>query len=366
MVTDAREDEASGASQAPTPPVDRFTLAPIDPANPAASLAEEVRAGLAGMPKRLPCRFFYDEAGSRLFEQICELPEYYVTRAEREVLAARADEIVARLPLREASAELVELGSGSATKTRLLIDALLRRQRSLRYVPVDISRSALEESARVLLAAYPTLSVDAVAAEYRDGLRYLARGGALDGCTADGTGGAHSGDKPGSRLLLWLGSNVGNLTRDEAAAFLREVRDLMDAGDRLLIGIDRRKDRAVLERAYDDAQGVTARFNKNLLRRINDDLGGDFDLDMFAHRAVYHEDEGRIAMYLVSTHAQVVTVGALDLRVPFAAGEVIHTEDSYKYSDEEIHGLAAGAGFAVERQWVDAGERFSENLFQPA
>jgi uncharacterized SAM-dependent methyltransferase len=352
----------------------RFTLVTLEPGSPAASLAEEVRTGLTAAQKYLPCRFFYDEEGSQLFEQICELPEYYVTRAEREILAAHADEIVASLPAGGGGSDpvdLVELGSGSAAKTRLLIDALLRRQPALRYVPVDISRSALEASARGLLAAYRGVRVDAVAAEYHDGLRYLANLDALAAGTAGVTRttqtAAVAGSAPASRfkLLLWLGSNVGNLDRDEAAAFLRGVCAQMGPDDRLLIGIDRRKERAVLEAAYDDAQGVTARFNKNLLARINRDLGGHFDLDSFVHRARYHETAGRIAMELVSTRAHAVRIDALQMAVPFAAGEAIHTENSFKYSDEEIESLAARSGFAVERQWYDTERRFSDALLRP-
>src|SRR5919108_2369334 len=339
----------------------RVTLAIVEPAARAASFAHEVRAGLSAVPKRIPCRFFYDAEGSRLFEAICELPEYYVTRAEREILAAHADEIAASVP---AETTLVELGSGSATKTRLLIEALLRRQETLRYVPVDISRSALEASALELVAAYPRLTVNAVAAEYQDGLRYLYNLAALRA----GGAGAATAAAPGTdmpKLVLWLGSNVGNLGRDEAAAFLRRVREAMGPRDHLLIGIDRRKDRAVLEPAYDDAQGVTARFNKNLLARINRELGGHFDLDAFDHRATYGEAEGRIVMELVSRRAQAVPIDALGIEVPFAAGEAIHTEDSYKYADKEIGALAAAAGFAVERQWYDAHRRFTDALLRP-
>jgi L-histidine Nalpha-methyltransferase len=342
----------------------RFSLAVVEPARQAASFAHEVRAGLTTTPKRLPCRFFYDAAGSELFEEICRLPEYYVTRAEHEILAAYADEIATNVP---PETILVELGSGSAAKTRLLIEALLRRQATspnvLRYVPVDISRSTLEDSARRLLAAYPRLVVDAVEAEYHDALRYLR---SLVGLEAGGDAGIPKHGKGGApKLVLWLGSNVGNLTRDEAAAFLRRVRQTMGQRDRLLIGIDRRKDRTVLEPAYDDAQGVTARFNKNLLARINRELCGQFDLAAFAHRTVYHESEGRIVMELVSHRDQLVHIGALEIDVPFGAGESIHTEDSYKYSDEEIHTLAAAAGFAVARQWYDTKRRFSECLFRP-
>jgi dimethylhistidine N-methyltransferase len=252
------------------------------------------------------------------------------------------------------AATLIELGSGSAAKTRLLIDALLRRQERLRYVPVDISRSALEDSARALLAAYPALHIDAVAAEYQDGWRHLAGRDVL-------TAGADA-----SRLLLWLGSNIGNLARGEAAAFLRRVRETMGPRDRLLVGIDLRKDPAVLQAAYDDARGVTARFNKNLLVRINRELGGRCNVDSFTHRAVYHEADGRITMELVSTHEQVVSIEALQLRLPFAAGEAIHTEDSYKYSDGEIRALASAGGFVLEYQWLDSGRRFADALLRPA
>lgn len=326
----------------------RFTLTAIEPSSPAATLAHEVRAGLMAMPKRLPCRFFYDEIGSQLFEAICELPEYYPTRTERAILAEHAAEVVERVP---GCATLVELGSGSAAKTRLLIDALCRTGPHLRYVPIDISRSALEDSARGLLDAYPALSIDAVAAEYHDGLQCLAE--------------AWTEGPQGPRLVLWLGSNVGNLERDEAAAFLRNVRTTMAPDDRLLLGVDRRKARAVLEPAYDDAQGVTAQFNLNILARINRELGGQFRLSQFDHRAVYDEERGRIEMYLVSTQAQEVPIQDLDLVVPFAAGEAIHTENSYKYSDDEIEALAAGSGFAVERQWHDPRRWFSVNLFRP-
>ena len=328
----------------------RFTLTEIQPQNPAASFAQEVRAGLTVSPKRLACRFFYDDEGSALFEQICDLPEYYVTRAEREILQTYAGEIVAQMPVVNT---LVELGSGSASKTRLLIEALLRRQKTLRYVPIDISRGMLEASAAELLNDYPGLRIDAVAAEYDDGLQAL-----------NGTRTAGATDQ-GPKLLLWLGSNIGNFERAEAAAFLQRVGKTMAPDDRLLVGIDLRKDRAVLEPAYDDAQGVTGRFNKNLLVRINRELDGHFDPDRFDHRAVYDEQAGRVEMYLVSREEQTVSIDALPLRVLFTAGESVHTENSYKYSPEEIASLADAAGFEVERRWRDRLDRFSENLFRP-
>ncbi len=323
---------------------ERLTLIETPSAGDPAAFARDVAAGLARTPKRLPCRYFYDREGSLLFEAICRLPEYYVPRAEREILERRAPEIAACLPL---GAALVELGSGSAAKTRLLIEALLRRQGALRYVPVDVSRSMLEESAFGLLADYPLLQIVAVAAEYEEGLGVLGR-------AADGP-----------KLILWLGSNIGNLERPEAAAFLRRVRELMTPDDRLLVGIDLRKDRTVLERAYDDAQGVTARFNRNILARINRELGGRFDLDTFRHRAVYDEAAGRVEMYLVSMQAQRVPIERLGLEVTFAAGEAIHTENSYKYAPSEIDALAEAAGLRVEQRWLDGGRRFSDNLLAP-
>ncbi len=323
---------------------ERFTLIEARSAADPEAFARDVAAGLTRSPKQLPCRYFYDREGSLLFEAICRLPEYYLPQAEREILESRAAEIAALLP---AGTCLVELGSGSAAKTRILIEAFLRRQRELRYVPVDISRTMLEESSLALLAAHPALRIVGVAAEYAEGLEKL---------TAVASG---------PKLVLWLGSNIGNLDRSEAARFLRRVRGLMGRGDRLLVGIDIRKDRAVLERAYDDSQGVTARFNRNVLARINRELGGRFDLDAFEHRAVYNEELGRIEMYLVSARAQRVPIDRLGLTVPFAPGEAIHTESSYKYSLAEIDALAATAGFGIERRWLDSGRRFSESLLAP-
>lgn len=306
--------------------------------------ARDVRQGLTASPKHLPCRYFYDREGSLLFEAICALPEYYLTRAEHSILEREAKAIVERLP---AGVTLVELGSGSAAKTRLVIEALLRSGRRLRYVPIDISPTMLEESSWALLADYQNLEITAIAGEYHDGLDLLQR----------------ESDSP--RLVLWLGSNIGNLRRGAATEFLARVRAALDPADRVLCGIDLRKDRLVLERAYDDAEGVTAEFNRNVLARINRELGGHFDVASFRHRAVYDEDEGRVAMYLVSMRAQRVRIEALGLEVPFAAGEAIHTEDSFKYSPEEIEDLAARAGLAVDAQWLDTARQFSVNLFAP-
>jgi dimethylhistidine N-methyltransferase len=324
--------------------LERLDLVAEDPAARREEFARDVRQGLTAPAKRLACRFFYDAEGSRLFEEICALPEYYLTRAEREILAARAGEIAALFP---GPVSMPELGSGSAVKTRLLIEAFLARHGRLRYVPVDISPTILEESARALLEQFPQLEIHALAAEYAAGLAYLRK----------------EADRP--KLVLWLGSNIGNLGRADAHAFLSAARNCLSAQDRLLVGIDLRKDRETLERAYDDSQGVTARFNLNLLARINRELGGRFDLDAFRHRARYDEELGRVEIYLDSRRDQAVRIDALDLTVSFAAGESIHTEYSYKYSPGEISRLAAAAGLRVERQWFDAAGRFSLNLLGP-
>ncbi|MBI3951852.1 MAG: L-histidine N(alpha)-methyltransferase [Acidobacteria bacterium] len=319
---------------------ERFTLIAAEAEDHLAEFARDVKAGLTAQPKSLSCRYFYDRKGSLLFEAICQVPEYYLTRAEREILLTHATEITSRFSTRTT---LVELGSGSAAKTRILIEAFLRRHGTLRYVPVDISHTMLKESSLALLEQYPHLKIVAIASEYHDGLHQLQ-------ALADGP-----------RLILWLGSNVGNFERAEAADFLRRVRETMSPSDRLLVGIDLRKDRGVLEKAYDDASGVTAQFNLNILARINRELGGHFDLQAFRHRAVYNEEIGRIEMYLDSTRAQRASIERLGLEVSFAAGETMHTENSYKYSFAEIETLAAAGGLRMEGQWLDSERRFSEN-----
>jgi L-histidine Nalpha-methyltransferase len=305
--------------------------------DPLAEFGRDVEAGLTAAPKRLSCRYFYDREGSRLFEAICEQPEYYLTRAEMSILREHAGAIAADFL---GDVALVELGSGSALKTRLLLDAFLKRERAVRYVPIDICRPVLEASAAGLAKQYPSLEIVAVAAEYHDGLQLLRT----------------ELDRP--KLILWLGSNIGNFERGEAARFLGQVRETMADADRLLVGVDLRKDRKVLEAAYDDAARVTALFNLNLLGRINRELGGDFDLSAFRHRALYDEPAGRVEMYLVSTRAQRVRIGGLGLEVAFAAGEAVHTEDSYKYSLEELAAVADAAGLRLDQRYFDSEKRF--------
>jgi dimethylhistidine N-methyltransferase len=322
----------------------RYALTEADPHRNLESFAAAVEAGLGARPKTLPCRFLYDERGSALFEEICKLPEYYLTRAEHQVLTDHADEIAAAFSTPIA---LVELGSGSSTKTRVLIEALLRRQPRLRYVPVDISRSMLEETAESLLEDYGALEVHAIAGEYQEGLRHVR-------------------NETRPKMIAWLGSNVGNFERGNAGRFLRGIRDVLSESDRVLIGIDLRKDRERLERAYDDRGGVTARFNLNLLARINRELDGNFDLDRFAHRAEWQEHEGRVKLGLESLEAQEITIKGIDRVVRFERGELIHTEDSFKYSFAEIDDLADRSGLALSQRWLDNAGAYSLNLFRPA
>ncbi len=320
----------------------RFTLVGLPAEDRLADFAREVTAGLTATPKRLPCRFFYDRLGSLLFEAICELPEYYLPRAETAILSAHADEVAA---LFDGATDLIELGSGNAAKTRLLIEAFLRRHDKLRYVPVDICQEILEESSADLLRAYPRLEILAIAGEYSEGLEHLAR------LTTS------------RKLVLWLGSNIGNLDRDEAARFLAQVRATLAPGDRLLVGFDQRKDWAMLEAAYDDPCGVTAAFNRNLLVRANRELGGGFNVRAFEHRAVYNEEAGRIEMYLVSMIPQRVFLSRLEREFEFGARESICTEYSYKYAPEEIESLATAAGLRTEQAWLDPDGLFRLNLF---
>ena len=306
--------------------------------------AEDVRAGLSSSPKHLYPKYFYDELGSQLFEAICLLPEYYLTRAENEILARHADAIVNEVAGEKVS--LVEMGSGSALKTRLVIEALLRRQQELVYTPVDISATALETSSRVLLQSYPRLKINAYAADYYDAINALK-------------------ERPrGARTLaLFLGSNIGNFDPAEAHTFLSALRRVLAPDDALLLGADLKKPARVLEAAYDDALNVTAAFNLNQFARINRELDADFDLRAFRHQAVYNEAEGRVEVYIVSSRAQRVFVRALEMEIEFAEGERVHTENSHKYDLAGLSQLAAATGYTRARTWLDEREQFSSNLF---
>jgi dimethylhistidine N-methyltransferase len=307
------------------------------------TLCRVVAEGLAQPQKRLDCRFFYDTPGSELFERICELPEYYVTRTEHAILSRSAAEIA------EAAGNdlmLIEFGSGNSCKTRLLIETLLQRQPELHYVPIDIAADFLRRCCLDLMADYPALSVTGIAAEYSDGIAALP-----SWC--------------GPRLILFLGSNIGNFERDEAIAFLGRIRARMQPQDRVLIGVDLVKDRRVLEAAYNDAAGITARFNKNLLVRINRELGGRFELDEFVHEAPFREHESRIEMHLCSTRRQRVHIGYLEQDYLFEQGESIHTENSHKYTVDGFGRLCAAAGLSIQERWMDEREWFALMLLRP-
>ena len=310
--------------------------------DPSAGFAEDVRQGLTAKPKCLSPKYFYDELGSQLFDAICLTPEYYLTRAENEIIERYVDEIVSAI---SGEKTLLEMGSGSASKTRLIIEALLKKQSSLLFMPVDISASALESSSRILLQSFPRLSIEAYAAEYFDALAVLSER-----------------QPRGRTLALFLGSNISNFGREEAPKFLRALRRVLKTGDALLLGADLKKDRSILEPAYDDALGLTAAFNLNLLARVNRELDGNFDLRSFKHHAFYNDEIGRVEIYIESIAAQTVTIGKLNLEVRFDAGERIHTENSYKYDLSGIAQLANDTGYTCTRSWLDSRERFSSNL----
>jgi dimethylhistidine N-methyltransferase len=307
------------------------------PAVLASPIAEEVRDGLSANPKRLPPKLFYDAEGSRLFEQITETPEYYPTRTERSILMQYAPEIVAQAG---ANLTLVELGAGSASKTRVLIEAILRRQLRLAFYPVDVSSSALHEAVSNLNGDFHGLHVSPIVADYSQRLPLLQ---AL----------------PGRKLVLFIGSTIGNFEPEEARDFLRRLRRSLSPGDALLLGFDMRKHPATLHAAYNDQQGVTADFNKNVLARINRELGGRFDLSSFAHVAFWNDKKSRIEMHLESMTEQTVWVQDLDRDFYFSLGERLHTENSYKFSATTIAGLLRRTGLHFEKTWMDPKEWFS-------
>jgi L-histidine Nalpha-methyltransferase len=302
-------------------------------------VATAVREGLAARPKRLPAWLFYDRAGSRLFDAITELDEYYLTRTERGIFFLASDEIVnqARDGRR---LRIAELGAGSAEKTRLLLRAAVERQDEVVYEPVDVSASALDVAKRRIEREIPGVMVAPRVMDYTDGDGHKFHLGALD--------------PDERRLVLYIGSSIGNFEPTEAERLLRRVRAGLEIGDSMLLGVDLVKDKATLVAAYDDGQGVTAAFNKNVLIRLNRELDADFDVDAFAHRAVWNQAKSRMEMHLVSRRAHQVNVDELDMTVEFAAGETIHTENSYKYRPGQAEALLAETGFKPVETWTDA------------
>lgn len=304
------------------------------------SFRDDVLDGLAQPQKKLSSKYFYDERGSQLFDAICELPEYYPTRTETGLLETHAAEFA---ELIGTNASVVEFGSGSSTKIRILLDAL---ETPAAYIPVDISRDHLLESSKALADAYPDLPVVPIAADYTQPFELPEIAGEA------------------ARIGFFPGSTIGNFTRPAAVDFLRAAATDLGTDNGLLIGVDLRKDVRVLHAAYNDAAGVTGEFNLNVLRRVNNELGGNFNLDAFTHDARWIPDKGRIEMHLVSDWDQDVRVDGHSFS--FAAGESIHTEDSHKYGIEEFHALAAKAGWRAFRHWTDKDNLFSLHYLRVA
>jgi dimethylhistidine N-methyltransferase len=304
------------------------------------SYAEEVETGLLSMPKQLPAKLFYDAAGSSLFEEITSLPEYYLTRTELGILRDQASGIAVATgtPI-----TVVELGSGTAAKTCTLLRAFTRRQMRVPYFPVDISASALADARERVLAESPGVLVKPVIADFSHGFGFLR-------------------DIPGRKLVLYLGSSIGNFDPDAAIKMLADIRAELSDEDALLLGTDMVKHPRFLVPAYNDASGVTAEFNKNILRRLNSELVADFDLACFRHVAVWNSEQSRMEMHLESCYQQTVHLGLLQMRVEFRQGERIHTENSYKYTMPMVRDMLSQSGFEIQQTWFDSRQWFGLHL----
>jgi dimethylhistidine N-methyltransferase len=313
--------------------------------------ANDVKEGLGSRPKCLYAKYFYDKAGSELFEEITRQPEYYPTRMEASILRDYAAEIRDAF---DGDVSLVELGSGSSNKTRILLESFLDDQDELGYLPIDISPEILNKTAERLDSHFAGLSTIPIASEYGSGLNRANR------IITE-----HS-HLPERKLVLFLGSSIGNLEPKDSVTFLQMIRDRLHDGDGLLVGFDLQKERDVLNAAYNDRAGVTARFNLNMLDRINRELGGEFELGRFSHSAFYNESKGRIELHLVSDGEQEVPVRMLDETFPFEKDETIHTESSYKYTLGLIDEFAQASGLETEEVFTDKRDWFALALLTPA
>ena len=307
----------------------------------ASDFLADVIAGLSHKPRELPCKYFYDARGAELFQKICELPEYYITRTEIDILGRHGAEIASELG---PNVELIGLGTGAGTKTRILIEAL---DRPAVYMPVDISEKQLYESAAIFRKVFPDLEVLPVCADYLQPVVLPTPRRTFS-----------------HKVVYFPGSTLGNFEPDEAADFLRRIARVCGDGGGLLLGVDLKKDQRVLEAAYNDSAGVTAQFNLNLLERINRELGADFDLDQWRHRAIYNSNLGRIEMHLISEIDQFVHIDQRKLH--FRRAEKIVTEFSYKYAPDECAALAAKAGFNFVKMWTDDARLFGVFYFVSA
>ena len=319
-----------------------LTFELVQPGRAVPTLAEDVRGGLLSPPRVLPPKYFYDDLGSRLFDEICNTPEYYLTRTEEAILQDFAEEIVAQ----SCPEQIIELGSGTSRKTRHLLEACERQARYCTYWPFDICESTLQGAAEKLMIDYPWLGVNALVGDYLAGFHHLPV-------------------PPGRRLFLFLGSTIGNFEHQTAVTFLSELRNQMQGEDRLLLGVDRDKSTAVLNAAYNDAGGVTAQFNLNVLRVLNHKVDADFDLAGFEHLAYYNRDCQQIEMYLVAVRPQRVLIGALSETLDLRAGERILTEISRKYTMEGAEALLEESGFRLQAHYRPRNHCFSLLLARP-
>ncbi len=315
------------------------------------TLAEEVQVGMMRSPKQLSSRFFYDDEGSRLFQAIMHLPEYYLTRSEFEILETHKQALLDLFSTGDRPFELVELGAGDGLKTKVLLGYFWNQQARFTYVPVDISESALHNLTADVQQYWPDLPVSPQPGEYMQALNRLA-------------------DSPRQqnvrRVVLFLGSNIGNFSPADAVGFYRQISQYLQPGDLVLTGFDLQKHPAIIHAAYNDSQGLTRAFNLNLLRRINRELDADFDLLTFDHYETYQPETGEARSYLVSRMAQVVTIGALGMTVPFARGEVIYTEMSRKFTRDSINELAEQTGFRSTGWFTDANGYFADVVYGKA
>ena len=322
------------------------TSAVVDPA-----LAEEVRTGLLRTPKRLSSQFFYDAEGSRIFQEIMHAPEYYLTRSEYEILETYRADLLRLFTPDERPFDLVELGAGDGLKTKILLSHFAQREANFTYAPVDISADALAGLVADVQAEWPALRLNPLHDDYFNALERLS----------DETG---NEDQHPRRIVLFLGSNIGNFAPDEAIDFYRQLHDRLQPGDLVLTGIDLQKHPAIIHAAYNDQQGLTKAFNLNLLRRINRDLEANFEVDAFDHYEIYNPETGEARSYLVSQQAQTVRINALDMTVPFEAGEIIHTEISRKFTRSQVEQLAQKTGFTLTDWFTDANGYFADVVFR--
>lgn len=318
---------------APTPELNQF--------------AADVLAGLSSSPKYLSSKYFYDDEGSRLFQQIMKLPEYYLTGCEKEIFETQAPEIFQAFSDGGAGFDLIELGAGDGSKTAILVDQFLSRGADISYSPIDISHEALDALTAKFADEFPSLRMNARQGDYFNILRSVA------------------GDGSRRKVLLFLGSNIGNFSREASVEFFRQLRGVMTTNDLLFVGFDLQKDPHVIAAAYDDPEGVTARFNLNLLTRINRELGGDFDIEKFAHYANYRPIEGSARSYLVSRERQTVHIAALGRDFEFAQWEAVFMEISQKYSLQAIETLAADSGFRIVHNFFDSRRYYCDSLWTP-